>query len=53
MTRKEKAAFVSETLGKLYPHPAIPLDHADAFTLLVAVWLTSAVWFFSTFGLKR
>jgi hypothetical protein len=31
----------------------LPVVGALVFTLLVAVWLTSAVWFFSTFGLKR
>ncbi len=41
MTKKEKAAFVLKTLNKLYPHPAIPLDHQDAFTLLVAVVLSA------------
>ncbi len=41
MTKKEKAAFVAKTLDKLYPHPAIPLDHTDAYTLLVAVVLSA------------
>lgn len=41
MTKKEKAAFVAKTLNKLYPHPAIPLDHRDAYTLLVAVVLSA------------
>src|SRR5690606_37683672 len=41
MTKKEKAAFVAKTLQKLYPHPAIPLDHRDAYTLLVAVVLSA------------
>ncbi|MBS1940191.1 MAG: endonuclease III [Bacteroidetes bacterium] len=41
MTKKEKAAFVQKTLNRLYPHPAIPLDHQDAFTLLVAVVLSA------------
>ena len=41
MTKKEKAAFVLKTLNKLYPHPAIPLDHQDAYTLLVAVVLSA------------
>lgn len=41
MTKKEKAAFVLKTLNRLYPHPAIPLDHQDAFTLLVAVVLSA------------
>lgn len=30
-----------ERLGQLYPDPPIPLDHADAFTLLVAVLLSA------------
>ena len=41
MTQKEKAAFVLKTLNRLYPHPAIPLDHSDAYTLLVAVVLSA------------
>jgi len=41
MTKKEKAAFVSKTLTKLYPHPAIPLEHRDPYTLLVAVVLSA------------
>ena len=41
MTRKEKADFVSKTLGKLYPRPAIPLEHHDPYTLLVAVVLSA------------
>jgi endonuclease-3 len=41
MTKKEKAAFVSTTLGKLYPRPAIPLEHRDPYTLLVAVVLSA------------
>ena len=35
------------------PGWVLPVVGALVFTLLVAVWLTSAVWFFSTFGLKR
>ncbi len=41
MTKKEKAAFVANTLNKLYPRPAIPLDHVDPYTLLVAVVLSA------------
>jgi len=41
MTKQEKAAFVLKTLNRLYPHPAIPLDHSDAYTLLVAVVLSA------------
>jgi endonuclease-3 len=40
-TRKARAAFVDQTLAGLYPSPAIPLDHKDAYTLLVAVLLSA------------
>ncbi len=41
MIKKDKAAFVAKTLNKLYPRPAIPLDHVDPYTLLVAVVLSA------------
>jgi endonuclease-3 len=41
MTRQERAAFVDRRLAELYPDPAIPLDHSDAFTLLIAVLLSA------------
>jgi len=41
MTKKEKAAYVVEQLEKLYPTTPIPLDHNDAFTLLIAVLLSA------------
>lgn len=41
MTKKEKAAFVLETLERFYPDPPIPLDHEDPYTLLVAVVLSA------------
>ncbi len=41
MNKKERAQFVAEELGKLYPQPPIPLDHTDPFTLLVAVMLSA------------
>lgn len=41
MTKKEKAAFVIETLERLYPVIPIPLDHQDPYTLLVAVLLSA------------
>lgn len=41
MTKKERAQFVMEELEKLYPHPPIPLDHTDPFTLLIAVLLSA------------
>lgn len=41
MTKKEKAKFIMEELEKRYPDPAIPLDHKDSYTLLVAVLLSA------------
>src|SRR5580704_8894812 len=35
------------------PGWALPLAGAVVFSLLVAIWFTSAFWFFSTFGLHR
>jgi endonuclease III len=40
-TREERAAHVDRTLESLYPETPIPLDHRDAFTLLVAVVLSA------------
>jgi len=41
MTRAEKAARIQRTLDELFPEVPIPLDHADAYTLLVAVLLSA------------
>ena len=41
MTKKEKTDFILKTLDKLYPDPPIPLDHKDAYTLLIAVLLSA------------
>lgn len=41
MRRAERAQRVGEILDELYPEPPIPLDHADPFTLLVAVMLSA------------
>lgn len=41
MTKKQRAAIVLSELEKLYPETPIPLDHKDAFTLLVAVALSA------------
>ncbi|HVS53489.1 MAG TPA: endonuclease III [Opitutaceae bacterium] len=41
MTRAERAAIVDRRLAELYPDPAIPLAHKDAFTLLIAVLLSA------------
>ncbi|KAA3655073.1 MAG: endonuclease III, partial [Calditrichaeota bacterium] len=41
MKKSEKAAFILEKLNELYPAPAIPLQHKDAYTLLVSVVLSA------------
>ena len=41
MTRAEKAERIQSMLDELYPDPPIPLDHHDAYTLLVAVMLSA------------
>ena len=41
MKRAEKAEKIRAILDDLYPDPPIPLDHRDAFTLLVAVVLSA------------
>ena len=41
MTKKEKASFVVEELEKCYPTTPVPLDHTDAYTLLIAVLLSA------------
>ncbi len=41
MKRSERAAIVQTELNAQFPNPAIPLDHSDAFTLLVAVVLSA------------
>jgi endonuclease-3 len=41
MKRQDKAARIGEILDDLYPSPPIPLEHADPFTLLVAVVLSA------------
>lgn len=41
MTKQERADFVLLKLQDLYPKPPIPLDHTDAYTLLIAVLLSA------------
>ena len=41
MLKKERADYVLKRLQELYPEPPVPLDHTDAFTLLVAVLLSA------------
>ena len=40
-TRAARAAYIDHRLEQLYPNPAIPLDHRDAYTLLIAVLLSA------------
>lgn len=41
MTKKEKALYIIEELERLYPETPVPLDHNDAYTLLIAVLLSA------------
>ncbi len=40
-TKASRAAYVDRVLAELYPETPIPLDHRDAYTLLVAVVLSA------------
>src|SRR5688500_1977371 len=41
MNRREKAAHIQDTLDRMYPEPEVPVDHAAAYTLLIAVLLSA------------
>ena len=41
MNKKEKIGFIISTLEEIYPTTPIPLDHTDAYTLLIAVLLSA------------
>lgn len=41
MNRKERAIYIADILERLYPETPVPLDHKDAYTLLVAVLLSA------------
>ena len=41
MKKNERAKVILKELKKLYPSPPIPLEHTNAFTLLVAVVLSA------------
>ena len=41
MTKKQRAELIQLELEKLYPEVPIPLDHTDAYTLMVAVALSA------------
>jgi endonuclease-3 len=41
MKKQERVNFIVNKLEELYPNPAIPLDHKDAYTMLIAVLLSA------------
>lgn len=41
MTKKDRANFIVATLEQFYPEVPVPLDHNDAYTLLIAVLLSA------------
>jgi endonuclease-3 len=41
VTKAERADYILKRLAELYPDPPVPLDHRDAFTLLIAVLLSA------------
>jgi len=41
MDKQEKAARIQAVLDRLYKKPAVPLDHEDPYTLLIAVLLSA------------
>ena len=41
MNKKERAAYLLNTLEELFPETPIPLDHKDPYTLLIAVLLSA------------
>ena len=40
-TKAERVEFILQKLQELYPSPPIPLEHKDAYTLLIAVLLSA------------
>jgi endonuclease III len=41
MTKSEKVADILKILEKLYPNPQVPLQHKNAYTLLISVLLSA------------
>lgn len=41
MKKQERADYIMAELEKLYPETPVPLDHIDAYTLLIAVLLSA------------
>jgi endonuclease III len=42
MRRTERATIILEILNREFPNPAVPLDHRNTFTFLVAVMLSAS-----------
>ena len=40
-TKAARAAYIDRRLAELYPATPVPLQHEDAYTLLVAVLLSA------------
>ena len=40
-TKNQRAEYIQGKLDELYPEIPIPLDHTDAYTLLIAVLLSA------------
>jgi len=41
LSKQQRADFIRKRLQELYPNPPIPLEHKDAYTLLIAVLLSA------------
>jgi endonuclease-3 len=41
LSKQQRADFIRHRLQELYPNPPIPLEHKDAYTLLIAVLLSA------------
>tara|TARA_B100000989_G_scaffold274612_1_gene233565 strand:+ start:429 stop:1136 length:708 start_codon:yes stop_codon:yes gene_type:complete len=41
VTKQERALYIQNYLAKRFPHPGVPLDHEDPYTLLIAVLLSA------------
>lgn len=41
MTKKQRAQLIAQILNDLFPDPAVPLEHKDPYTLLIAVLLSA------------
>ena len=41
MLKAERVSYIQKTLENLYPETPIPLDHTNAYTLLIAVLLSA------------